>query len=175
MSRVFEWESVISHHIITYPTKTMTATTNDAEIKGVDAFKCMWNCICLIQGIFHDWLTLLIVWIKVDNCMSAYQTPTTPTPHTHTQNSSFSESQRSASVNTHVTSAQQQRYTLDPQWNMYILHTWSFQTDGKWGRKKRTKLELWGWGDDAKERTAGDKKDQNIKKRREEGVQSFYE
>lgn len=65
--------------------------------------------------------------------MSAYQTPTTPTPHTHTQNSSFSESQ---SVNTHVRSAQQQRYTLDPQWNMYILHTWSFQTDGKWGRKK---------------------------------------
>lgn len=68
--------------------------------------------------------------------MPAYQTPNTPTPHTHTHNSTFSESQRSASVNTHVRSAQQQRYTLDPQWNMCILHTWSFQTDGKWGRKK---------------------------------------
>lgn len=72
--------------------------------------------------------------------MPAYQTPTAP-PLTHTHNSTFSESQRSGSVNTHGISAQQQRYTLDPPWNMYILHTWSFQTDGKWGRI-RTKLEL---------------------------------
>lgn len=66
------------------------------------------------------------------------------------------------------------------------IHTWStvehvypsylvFSNRWEVGEKKRTKLELWGWGDDAKERTAGDKKDQNIKKRREEGVQSFYE
>lgn len=89
--------------------------------------------------------------------------PSPPPPLTQTHHSTFSESQRSTSVNTHVRSARQQRYTLDPQWNMCILHTWSFQTDGKWGRKKRTKLELRGWREDAKERTEGENKDQNIK------------
>lgn len=63
--------------------------------------------------------------------------PSPPPPLTQTRHSTFSESQRSTSVNTHVRSARQQRYTLDPQWNMCILHTWSFQTDGKWGRKKK--------------------------------------
>lgn len=77
-----------------------------------------------------SWLKSMIVWMRVDDCMPPDQYPP-PTPHTHTHNSTFSESQTSASVNTHVRSAQQQRYTLDPQWNMCILHTWSFQTDGK--------------------------------------------
>lgn len=97
--------------------------------------------------------------------------PPPPPPLTQTHHSTFSESQRSTSVNTHVRSARQQRHTLDPQWNMCILHTWSFQTDGKWGRKKRTKLELRGWREDAKERTTGEKKDQNIKE--EEGREKF--
>lgn len=78
--------------------------------------------------------------------MPSYQNP----PHQHQQQPpapsrppprepSVSPRDQGA-VNTHVRSTQQPRYTLDPQWNMCILHTWSFQTDGKWGRK-RTELE----------------------------------
>lgn len=87
--------------------------------------------------------------------MPSYQNPpltstsSTPRPPSPPREPSVSPRDQWA-VNTHVRSTQQPRYTLDPQWNMCILHTWSFQTDGKWGRK-RTELEPWGWREDAKE------------------------